>query len=72
MLICVHTYTQCCQCLFNREFNLLMFPNHDIISPGADFIVYSAEGPRKVDFNPSALYKGTLECKEMIMCVNIR
>ena len=44
----------------------MMFPNHDIILPGADFIVYTAEGPKKVDFDTSALYKGTLECKEVI------
>ena len=48
-----------------------MFPNHDVILPGADFIVYSAEGPRKADFDPSALYKGTLECKEIIIFVLI-
>ena len=47
----------------------MMFPNHDIIAPGADFLVYSADGPRKADFDPSALYKGTLECKEMIIHV---
>lgn len=49
-----------------------MFPNHDVISPGADFIVYSAEGPRKADFDPSALYKGTLECKEIIFVLIFR
>ena len=49
----------------------MMFPNHDIIAPGADFLVYSADGPRKADFDPSALYKGTLECKETIIRVYI-
>ena len=53
--------------LINREFNLVMFPNHDIIAPGADFLVYSEDGPRKADFDPSVLYKGTLECKLRIL-----
>ena len=56
-----------CICAVAREFNLVMFPNHDIIAPGADFVVYSADGPSKADFDPSTLYKGTLECKEVIL-----
>lgn len=53
-----------------REFNLVMFPNHDIISPEADFLVYSgsADSPRRANFDPSVLYKGILECKEMLLC----
>ena len=44
-----------------------MFPNRDIISPEADFVVYSADSPRRANFDPSVLYKGTLECKEMLL-----
>ena len=52
--------------IYGRDFKLVMFPNHEIISPEADFIVYSVDGPRRANFDPSVLYKGTLECKEML------
>jgi len=49
----------------------MMFPNQDIIMPGAEFLVYSADGPRKANFDPSVLYKGVLECKESILILHL-
>ena len=56
--------------LYNREFNLVVFPDHKIISPETDFLVYSADGPRKTNFDTSVLYKGTLEYKEVHIANN--
>ena len=64
---CSFKSPQCCLLTYGRDFKLVMFPNHEIISPEADFIVYSADGPRRANFDPSVLYKGTLECKEMLL-----
>ena len=53
-----------------REFSLLLFPNDDILAPGADFVVHSADGVKKANFDTSVLYKGSLERKRIIhvMC----
>ena len=54
---------------YPREFSLLLFPNDDILAPGADFVVHSADGVKKANFDTSVLYKGSLERKRIIHVV---
>ena len=55
-------------CVMFREFSLLLFPNDDIFAPGADFIIHSADGPKRVNLDSSVLYKGSLE-RKTIFCI---